>query len=109
MKKFNEFKESLTEARNYKYSPSGSHKVKATVCYIDPMSRMRKCDDIWFKSKMDALGFKDNVKGFPKGAEVEAIKESDEANEETNTSAVAGADSSTVVVKKKKDVKTMDR
>lgn len=66
----------LEEARNYKDSPSGSHSVKATVCYLDPMTRRRKCKDIYFKSKMDALGFKDNVKGFPKGAEVEAIKES---------------------------------
>ena len=39
------------------------------------MTRQRKCDDVYFKSKMDALSFKDNVKGFPKGAEVEAIKE----------------------------------
>jgi hypothetical protein len=69
-------KNKLEEARaDYKNQISGSHKVKATVCYIDPMTRQRKCEDIFFKSKMDALGFKDNVKGFPKGAEVEAIKE----------------------------------
>ena len=65
----------LDEARNYKHKADASHKVKATVCYIDPMTRQRKCDDVYFKSKMDALSFKDNVKGFPKGAEVEAIKE----------------------------------
>lgn len=69
-------KNKLEEARaDYKRQISGSHKVKATVCYIDPMSRQRKCEDLFFKSKMDALGFKDNVKGFPKGAEVEAISE----------------------------------
>ena len=66
----------VTEARNYKESPDGKHKVKATVCYIKPMSGKRECKAIYFKSKHDALGFKDNVKGFPKGAAVEAIKES---------------------------------
>jgi hypothetical protein len=65
----------LEEARSdYKSNRSGQYNTKVTVCYISPITRMRACDDIWFKSKMDALGFKDNVKGYPKGAEVEAIK-----------------------------------
>jgi hypothetical protein len=46
---------------------------------------MRTCDDIWFRSKMDALGFKDNVKGFTKGAEVEAIKVMKESVNEAST------------------------
>ena len=71
----------LDEARNYKNNANASHKVKATVCYLDPMTRQRKCQDIYFKSKMDALGFKDNVVGFPKGAEVESIKEEVELDE----------------------------
>lgn len=66
----------VTEARNYKESPDGKHMVKATVCYLKPMTGQRECKAIYFKSKHDALGFKDNVKGFPKGAAVEAIKES---------------------------------
>jgi len=66
----------VTEARNYKERPDGDHMVKATVCYLKPMTRQRECKAIYFKSKHDALGFKGNVKGFPKGAAVEAIKES---------------------------------
>lgn len=66
--------ESVTEA--YKDKKDDKHKVKATVCYIKAMSGKRECKDIYFESKLDALGFKDNVKGFPKGAEVEAIEES---------------------------------
>jgi hypothetical protein len=65
----------LDEAVKYKTRPDGKHNVRATVCYIKPMTGKRECEDIYFASKMEALGFKDNVKGFPKGAEVEAIKE----------------------------------
>jgi len=89
MKKFEEFTQSLTEARrtqrNYKLNQIGPYNTKATVCYISPVTRMRTCDDIWFRSKMDALGFKDNVKGFPKGAEVEAIKVMKESVNEAST------------------------
>jgi hypothetical protein len=67
--------EELEEAAKYKNRPDGKHNVRATVCYIKPMTGQRECEDIYFASKMEALGFKDNVKGFPKGAEVEAIKE----------------------------------
>jgi hypothetical protein len=67
--------ESIDEARaDYKRSRTGQYNTKVTVCYISPITRMRACDDLWFKSKLDALGFKDDVRGFPKGAEVEAIK-----------------------------------
>jgi len=76
-----EVDESRRTQRNYKLTQIGPYNVKATVCYISPVTRLRTCDDIWFRSKMDALGFKDNVKGFPKGAEVEAIKESIETIE----------------------------
>jgi hypothetical protein len=86
-----ETNESISEARaDYKYKRTGQYNTKVTVCYISPTTRMRACDDLWFKSKMDALGFKDNVKGFPKGAEVEAIKvmkesvELDEAKKEVS-------------------------
>ena len=75
MKNFQEFQQSINEARaDYKRNRSGPYNTKVTVCYISPITRMRACDDLWFKSKLDALGFKDDVRGFPKGAEVEAIK-----------------------------------
>ena len=64
---------SITEAIDYKDKEDTKHKVKATVCYIKAMSGKRECKDLYFKSMHDALGFKDNVKGFPKGAEVESI------------------------------------
>jgi hypothetical protein len=79
----------LDEARaDYKSNRSGQYNTKVTVCYISPITRMRACDDIWFKSKMDALGFKDNVKGYPKGAEVEAIKVMKESVELEEASAI---------------------
>jgi len=65
----------VTEARNYKEKPDGDHMVKATVCYLKPMTRQRECKAIYFKSRHDALGFKDKVRGFPKGAAVEAIND----------------------------------
>lgn len=66
----------MVEKADYKYKKDSKYPVEATVCYLDPMTRQRKCNKIYFKSKFDALGFKDNVKGFPKGAKVEAINES---------------------------------
>lgn len=78
MEKYDYLVEStVNEKADYKYKKSSQYPVKATVCYLDPMRRKRICKDIFFKSKFDALGFKDNVKGFPKGAEVEAINEED--------------------------------
>jgi hypothetical protein len=75
MKEEVELDEAINEARaDYKRSRTGQYNTKVTVCYISPITRMRACDDLWFKSKLDALGFKDDVRGFPKGAEVEAIK-----------------------------------
>lgn len=65
----------VNEARNYKEKPDGDHMVKATVCYLKPMTRQRECKAIYFKSRHDALGFKDKVRGFPKGAAVEAIND----------------------------------
>lgn len=65
----------VSEKTDYQYKESSKYPVKATVCYLDPMTRQRKCKAIFFKTKFDALGFKGNVKGFPKGAAVEAIKE----------------------------------
>lgn len=90
----NESYMSLGHGVNYKYQMTGPYKVKATVCYLDPMTRQRKCTDIYFRTELDAIGFKDNVKGFPKGAEVESIrnKKVDEAviNEEQKQSTDKG-------------------
>ena len=69
------FKEFLGEKVNYSRTQKSGFGVKVSVGYIDPMTKQRQVEDIYFKSKMDALGFKDKVTGFPKGAEVEAIKE----------------------------------
>lgn len=65
----------VNERADYKSKKTGPYQVEAVVCYLDPMTRQRKCRSIYFKSKFDAVGFKDNVKGFPKGAAVEAIRE----------------------------------
>lgn len=67
----------IAEKTDYQYKQKGPYQVEATVCYLDPMTRQRKCKKIYFKSKFDALGFKGNVKGFPKGAAVEAIRENE--------------------------------
>jgi hypothetical protein len=67
--------EALSEAAKYSRNPGKGYDVMAMVAYKDPMSRQRKTDKIYFKTKMDALAFKDDPKGFPQGAEVETIKE----------------------------------
>ena len=67
--------ETLSEAAKYSYNAGKGYDVMAVVAYKDPMTRQRKTDKIYFKTKMDALAFKDDPKGFPQGAEVETIKE----------------------------------
>jgi hypothetical protein len=102
-----ELDEAINEARaDYKYNRTGQYNTKVTVCYISPITRMRACDDIWFKSRFDALGFKDNVKGFPKGAEVEAIKVMEEVA--ANSVANGGVDMNTTGKPKKDEKKPED-
>ena len=69
------FESDVNEGADYKYKKSSKYPVKATVCYIDKARGKRICKDLYFKSRFDAEGFRDNVVGFPKGAEVEAINE----------------------------------
>jgi len=72
MKSFAEF---LSENIQFTKSKKSGYNIRASVAYVDPTTKERKVEDIYFKTKKDAEGFKDDVKGFPKGAEVEAIKE----------------------------------
>ena len=79
-----QIKEDLNEAARYSNNPTRGYNVMAVVAYKDPMSRQRKTRKIYFKTRMDALGFKDDPKGFPKGAEVETIKKVDESTVNEN-------------------------
>ena len=68
---FKRFKQFLNETvggtksdykMDYKTRQQGNYNFKATFSHIDKITKQRKLEELWFKSKMDALGYADKFK-----------------------------------------------